>query len=151
MKKILIIPSWYPTDNNWFLGSFFREQARIFENEFEIYILYGLPRYFSFSRLLKFRRFTPEKLLTPPAGILFYYPQIYNGKILGYFPITQRIIDRINYLLIKNAFQVEFEKLIYKGFSPDLIHSHSILWGGIAEAIWEQGIKYPPLLPSIIS
>ena len=34
-KTILMIPSWYPTKDNPFAGSFFREQALVLDKEFD--------------------------------------------------------------------------------------------------------------------
>ena len=38
MKTILMIPSWYPTKENPFAGSFFREQAIALQENFKIII-----------------------------------------------------------------------------------------------------------------
>lgn len=146
MKKILVVPSWYPTDIERFPGTFFREQARILENEFEFFVLYGLPRYYPSIRNFAFKRLQGQKLISPPEGNIFYFAQIYFGKIARYFPILKIFIERVNDYLFKKAFQNEFQKLIQKGFSPDLIHSHDILWGGIAGSFLGNNNNIPTLL-----
>ena len=55
-KKILLIPSWYPTKENSIVGSFFREQAAILiENkEIDIKVLYGIVKEVSFFEFILF-------------------------------------------------------------------------------------------------
>lgn len=59
-KRILMIPSWYPTEQNPFAGSFFREQALVLDKEFDFYVLHINSKYVFYISFL-FKRFFQKK------------------------------------------------------------------------------------------
>lgn len=57
-KKILIIPSWYPTHSNPVLGCFFREQALIMSNDYDVKVLVS-------NEINSMKRYIVRSLLHP--------------------------------------------------------------------------------------
>lgn len=121
--KILIVPSWYPTEENPILGIFFKEQAKaLAKNGCNISVLY--PE----IRSIRYYQSKWKKGITVKTedGIRTYRYKCYNP-----FPA------RVPY---STAFSYYFGlKRLYKLMrmheeKPDIIHAHSCLWGGWAAA-----------------
>ena len=121
---ILIIPSWYKTPKNPVKGTFFEEQARMFQKRgHQVGVL--VP-----SHDLQFlgnSRFNNEKK-----------PDHFNDKgIDTFYTTSQSFIPKVEDPTIFDIRQVEF--LAYKVFieyirengKPDIIHAHSVIWGGV--------------------
>lgn len=130
-KKLLIIPSWYPTEAQRLPGCFFREQALLVQEEYDIYVLYGVKRETSLSGLFK-RNGKLDAILTPPAGEAFSFASLKKGKFHRMLPVLEKAVDKVNLFLFRKAFEARFKKLADGGFRPDLIHAHCTSWGGIA-------------------
>ncbi|MBS4062399.1 MAG: glycosyltransferase family 4 protein [Bacteroidetes bacterium] len=134
MKKILYIPSWYPTPENRMKGSFFREQAFLF-NDFDIFVTTIVPlevNIFKFSYNYLKKRFLYFDIQTPPKGYGIYYFQIEIPNIFKLFrPLANRI-ERINFkIMCKYSFFSLKNKLDDLNWRPDLIHAQSTVDGGI--------------------
>lgn len=113
---ILIIPSWYKTKRNPVSGSFFEEQARGFQKKgFQVGIFHVGFKSFSFDGEIINREYDDNGLPT-------YY---YN------FKATFPKITYINYLIICIKAYSKFRKYVSKHGRPDVIHIHSVFWGGI--------------------
>ena len=122
-KNVLIIPSWLSLKG--IKGSFFREQADILNDRFDMRFLYGVEKKYNFFRalklILKFKTlFCFKKFEEKSTYYLFDYPSF-------------------NFLSI--AFNHKIKKKFYKEnlirimrvdkFQPDLIHGQSTFDGGI--------------------
>lgn len=126
-KKILIIPSWYPTIQNPLAGSFFQEQAQLLSKNFNIKVLFGQPQEVSkiefgiiklkikLGRLLV--AIAPNPIGAPEAWT-FQYPQS------KYFSEEKNAFVMFQYYL--EAFKVLCEK-----WKPDLLHAQSVRYGGM--------------------
>ena len=129
-KKILIIPSWYPSKSRPGLGTFFREQAQLLTNRFDIRILHGtrkdIGRMKKIINLLNYLlrlpitiTFSSGYLLEPPRAYHFFYEYSLN------------ILKKINYNRIIRYYLVAYSKLQKDGWVPDLIHAHDTFLAGI--------------------
>lgn len=119
---VLIIPSWYKTETEPYSGTFFEEQARMLKkNGFKVGILY--PQHnISFLKFLK--------------NPFFDRKQLNDNEIFTIYSITKQIIPTINGYYFNKLF---IERYAYQSFMlycskngiPDIIHSHSVFWGGV--------------------
>ena len=124
MKKILIIPSWYPTANNEIVGSFFKEQIMLlFKNGIDLRVVY-----------------ISEKTVSP----LNYYLKYGFKKKLELLPIQQdpvylegrltirkKLKSKLKINAFTSAYQQAFAKITADGWSPDIIHAFSTQNAGI--------------------
>lgn len=130
-KKILILPSWYPNRENPGQGTFFREQASLFTEDFEIRMMAGylnrnIPRRKKLQNTLRFTltkqvKVTEKKdhFLAPPLVHGFEYSQGLNK------------FSRANFYLMMKAYISYFEQSILPDWKPDLIHAHDTFTAGI--------------------
>ncbi|REJ05212.1 glycosyltransferase [Halobacillus trueperi] len=119
---ILIIPSWYSSDENPVLGSFFKEQAIALKNSgFRVTVAYTEIKSIYSKDIFNPSRFGFQKgyetnLLTYRFKALNFLPKIKNGANI----ITYKKLD----ILIK--------KVIEENGRPDIIHLHSFVGAGYA-------------------
>ena len=114
---ILIIPSWYKTNENLVIGSFFEEQARgLMKAGHQVGIIY--PTFLSFTSKLKIKT-----EIVQDNGLPSYY--------CGYKATIPRSY-RLNYHFFKREIfkiYLQYEKTF--GI-PDVIHAHTVFYGAIA-------------------
>lgn len=129
-KRILIIPSWYPTLKRPLNGSFFQEQAWFLfgKDDLDIQVLYGEKRSFPFLGWIWifikswFKRTWPiskEKVLQDPIAYEFE------------FPANRRVPDVFQTYLEQRLYWKAYQSLIRTGWKPDLIHAQSGMDAGI--------------------
>lgn len=130
MKKILVIPSWYPSPNNPLLGSFFREQAKFLNQSgsFDICILYGEEKSTSLLKLVWIFTLSFLKKKWPIQKKLVLQDPIAYGFII---PKNRRFSDKFLISLANRLYQKAFNSLVFKNFTPDLIHAQSGMDAGI--------------------
>lgn len=121
--KILMIPSWYPTDQNPLNGIFFKEQAQALQR-YGHDVVVAFPKLNRLSSILK-NRDSNHIQCRNEDGLLTFRLSSYN-----YSPNIPRITNLLYYKLVKKLFT---EVVRQKGF-PDIIHAHSCLLGGWAGA-----------------
>lgn len=137
MKKLLIIPSWYPHPDNKIGGSFFQEQAKLVSDIFDVKVLHlrfvGRPsiraltkkpvsvtlewvRYF----LLRKSRvnFGNDKVFLNPPLVE------YRLRLWGWTPVN-------SYRKSLDAYLEATDELVASGWKPDLVHAHSVNLGGL--------------------
>ncbi|WP_235597166.1 glycosyltransferase [Caldibacillus debilis] len=120
---MLIVPSWYPTEERPNSGIFFKEQAiALQEQGLEVIVAY--PEIHSIKELKK-QKFKRGFYYNIEDGLETYRIKEYN-----FLPKIRRGSSIIYYLKLKNI----FARLIKEGKRPDIIHAHSVLWGGWAAA-----------------
>ncbi len=124
-KKILLIPSWYPTKNNSIVGSFFREQAStLMENkELDIKVLYGLIKEVSFFEFILyfFTKFIKKKLEVS-QDFLLQTPDAYHFEV----KISKLLSEKQKYAILVRAYAYAYKSLSQKNnWIPDLIHAQS--------------------------
>ena len=118
---ILVVPSWYKTESNAILGSFFREQAMMLKKKGEEVIVadatfQGRADYFS-KRCFKMKKYDDDGLLT----------YSYVVPALGAFKSK----DGGSARYYKNLRKI-YKKIVSDGHKIDLIHAHSYLPAGLA-------------------
>lgn len=121
--RVMIVPSWYPEADKPNSGIFFKEQAKALQ-EFGVEVVVAYPEIHSLKELLqgKIKRgfsFNNED------GIETYRIKEYN-----YLPKVKTGSGAIYYPKLKKIYSI----LDSNGKKPDLIHAHSVLWGGWAAA-----------------
>ena len=119
------MPSWYKTPKKPIGGSFFEEQARMFQKQgHQVGILFS-------SHTLSFlgnTRFNIESKIQNfiDDGIPTFY-----SRTQSYLPIPGRIPTKLDVLQTSLAGYrkyLEYKKTYGK---PDIIHAHSVKWGGV--------------------
>lgn len=127
-KKILIIPSWYPNKDNELVGSFFREQASLLNNNgFDIKVLYGIEKEVGLFLYLK-KSFINlfKKSNTLNTSYLKQTPTAYAFPILHY----KKTSAKLKLKKSKRKYQKAF-KAITTHWQPELIHAQCSANGGI--------------------
>lgn len=120
---MLIVPSWYPTEEKPNAGIFFKEQAiALQEQGLEVIVAY--PEIHSIKELKK-QKFKRGFYYNIEDGLETYRIKEYN-----FLPKIRRGSSIIYYLKLKNI----FARLIKEEKKTDIIHAHSALWGGWAAA-----------------
>jgi len=119
--RVLIVPSWYPQDDKPNSGIFFKEQA-IALQEAGIEVIVAYPEIHSMTEL-KQRSFRRGFYHEFEDGIETYRLKEYN-----FLPKVPRGTSIIYYFNLKKI----LNSIIRNGKKPDIIHAHSILWGGWA-------------------
>ena len=121
---ILIIPSWYKTPQKPVTGTFFEEQVRMLQKRgHNVGVLYHQHN----LRFLGNIRYKTDVLVNNfnDQGVPTYYSfsQSYIPKIS-----TPCKIDILHASI--SAYK-NYKKYVKKNGKPDLIHGHSVIWGGV--------------------
>lgn len=121
--KVLIIPSWYPSEENKILGVFFKEQAIALKRHgCQVTVLYPEIRTLrSYSRSWK-----QGLQITEEDGLKVYRYKTYN-------PLPARV-PFSNAFVFYSRLKKLYKEMVCKDGKPDIIHAHSVLWGGWAAA-----------------
>ncbi len=132
MLKVFIVPSWYPTNENENSGIFFKEQAKALQN-------CGVNVAVAFPEILSMRKFKLKN-----ARIMYKKSEensllTYRIKGYNYFPKLKNSYRLIYYNRLKKM----LNDYINEHGKPDLIHAHSVLWGGWASAKISQKYNIP--------
>lgn len=159
-KKVLIIPSWYPSEKNPIVGSFFKEQAELLMNGgFDVKVLYGinnfgnkrdLPLSFRGLKSAVTRQFLrtvgPRRAPSPPVvlkeNVLLQGPPAYSFDIN--IPLDLNDEERIH--LVCQAFYFALETLVLKNWKPDIIHAQSTFEAGIFASYLSEKFNIPFLI-----
>lgn len=128
---VLIIPSWYKTSEMPVYGSFFEEQARgLMRRGHKVGILF--PEFAPFSDKKK--------------PIKEHYR---DGDLMTYHMLFRAHIPRwrtLNYLDFSNRVWNFFKGYITEMGKPDIIHAHTVFFGGIIAHYLHQKTKIPYVL-----
>ncbi|WP_186755697.1 glycosyltransferase family 4 protein [Echinicola salinicaeni] len=145
MKKILIIPSWYPSKFKPYLGLYFLEQAQFLNEKksIDISILFGCKSSFPLVKwgLVFINAFIFRKLKLSKCEI-FNHPPKYEFSI----PANRRIPDFLQLWLERLLYRIAFKNYQLKRSLPDLIHAQS----GMDAAIYANDIAQLAGLPLVI-
>lgn len=122
---ILIIPSWYPTPKNPINGIFFLEQAQALQKAgYRVNVL--VPPDLKSLRLLKKIQSTSD--LNQKISIEIYQGlKTYRASAWNWFPRPKHCFNK--YLVRLYGLQF-FESYLRNEGKPDIIHAHSIFYGG---------------------
>lgn len=140
-KKILVIPSWYPTKEKPTSGTYFREQSELISDIYEVKILRLHKNWISKRRyaLNKFNK--NQELDKQPIDI---FPP--TGFSVGHSYIAAFSPEK-NFEILKEELQYlakHIEDII--GWKPDIIHAHCAFWGGIYAQIIAEELSIPFLI-----
>jgi glycosyltransferase involved in cell wall biosynthesis len=130
MKKILILPSWYPTKKRPLNGSFFREQAEFLDQSKvgQFVVLYGDEQSMAFLKFVWIYFLSIVKSSWPISKELF----IQSPEAFGFIiPKNRRVPEKYRVKLAIRLYQKAFFSLKGTGFIPDLIHAQSGMDAGI--------------------
>jgi glycosyltransferase involved in cell wall biosynthesis len=128
---ILLVPSWYKTDKEPFMGTFFEEQARALKKLGHVVgIIY--PEYSPLRNI-----FNEKETIND-----FYLD---NGLPTYSIHIQSKIpkFRRLSYRQFGKSVNKIFEEYIKKYGIPDVIHAHSLFFGGVAANYIAQEHKIP--------
>jgi glycosyltransferase involved in cell wall biosynthesis len=131
LKKILLIPSWYPSIRNSSVGSFFREQASLLTNtkNYDIKVLYGVIKEVSLLEFIVYfiSEFLRKKVVLS-QNYLIQNPEAHSFVIKIYKGLT----DEQKYFILIRAYAYAYRVLSQNyAWQPDLIHAQSAIDGGI--------------------
>jgi L-malate glycosyltransferase len=130
--KVLIIPSWYPTKENPILGVFFKEQAKALRK-------FGCEVSVIYPEIRTIREVEPKWVkgiqISEEEGLRTYRYKVYN-YIPARIPFSKAFLY---YQRLKRL----YKESVKREGKPDVIHSHSCLWGGWAAAKIAQDEKIP--------
>ncbi|HPI30854.1 MAG TPA: glycosyltransferase [Bacteroidales bacterium] len=150
MKKILIIPSWYPTPKNKLIGNYFREQALILNDKYDFFVVFVSPYKVG---LIKFLYYYLKKksfffdIQTPPEGIGIKYLQIKFPRFFSWFVSWAKFRDRLNFkLMCKLSFISLSNELNKLSWNPDIIHAQATEDGGILANYLSEKFRIPYLI-----
>lgn len=121
---ILIIPSWYKTPNNPVTGTFFEEQVRMLQKRGHfVGVLYHQHnlRFLGNSRYktdVKVDNFCDDGVPTYYSFSQSYIPKIDTPC-------------KIDILQASMSAYKNYKKYVKKNGKPDVIHGHSVVWGGV--------------------
>lgn len=122
-----MMPSWYPTPGEPLAGVFFRELA-IATRAAGFPVRVAVPQRYLSSRLYRERgRVLPAVEQSEEDNIPVYRWSIGVGGG-GRFPLA------VQYRLFLWGGEYCFRRYVLEEGTPDLIHAHSILWGGVLAA-----------------
>lgn len=129
-KKVLVIPSWYPTVEKPLVGTFFRDQSNLMKDSFDVVVVFGEP----YSRIRKSFQYTSGRIFDEKQSISFVYKDkfYYTEEHL----LKQMVCGYEKVLL----------DLISKGWTPDLLHAHSTVYGGIVASYLGQKYDIPVVI-----
>jgi len=123
--KVLLIPPWYPRITDPPIRSFFQEQMRILDLDFDFKVLIG-------RRLLIGRKIALKQCL---RGNYYKSRRVDNeydqneqtiAVEYSYIKLLPRIIEKKQFESISKLFDSIFYELAHSGWKPDLIHIHSL-------------------------
>ena len=123
--RLLVIPSWYPTDNNPATGIYFQEQATAYNDN-------GLTSSVVYPEFRSLKAFHVPALKERHFQITSNVEEgVYTTRLLGWdiFPMTRMRSHAWCAAVIKLAHR----QIIIRGV-PDIILAHGAFWAGIAAA-----------------
>lgn len=141
-KKILLLPTYWPTNDAPIIGSQVKEQAELLINDFDLKALYCLPG-MGWKRLiliLFFGRFIKNRLYKKCDH------QLLGGKIESrgvYFFKSNCIPEKLNQYFKNKAYKYVFDLIRSEKWEPKLMHSRGFDYGGTAATYLSKYSKIP--------
>jgi len=139
---ILILSSWYPTQDHPLGGVFIRQQARALRKAGHQVGVISEPKLKSKQDLAHIRRLAQLSMKVTKElddGI-----PVYHSQTWGWFP---GFLHDANIKLLQSAVVKVYRRYVQEHRKPDLIHGHSILYGGFL-ATW---LSKKNKLPSVVT
>jgi glycosyltransferase involved in cell wall biosynthesis len=133
-RKVLILPSWYPSRIHPVNGIFVQDQAREISKKYEAAVLY--PRWAGYRDMLAYR-LGPRSENEEEAGLM-----VCRERAL--VPLPRQF--KLGYHFYFRAAKRGFEKLLSTWGKPDVIHAHVVLPAGWAASILGRQHRIPVVL-----
>jgi len=128
---ILLFPSWYKTEKEPFMGTFFEEQARaLIKLGHQVGIIF--PEFSSLRELFAEKEVINENYVDD--GLPTYTVNV-QSKIPR--------MRQLTYWTFSRAVNKVFEEYVTQNGKPDVIHGHSLFYGGIAAYYISREHKIP--------
>src|ERR1044071_8101939 len=118
-KKVLFVPSWFPSPDDPISGIFIQEQAVALSKEFDVRVL--IPGMASWRNVMK-PSAADRSLKETRAGLTVY--REYARPIIPHGP------ESVDYQTFARATESGFRKLVAEWGRPDVIHAHVVLPAG---------------------
>jgi L-malate glycosyltransferase len=135
-KKVLILPSWYPSEDSPISGIFIQNQVEEMVKKYDVSVLY--PRWVGHREILKGKgKIGPRSQVEQQGGLTIYRERVF-------VPVTRR--SRLAYRNYYRAVRRGFEKLLKGWGKPDMIHAHVVLPGGLAAVKLGKRFSIPVVL-----
>jgi L-malate glycosyltransferase len=133
-KKILVLPSWYPSDIHPINGVFIREQVLALSQKYLVAVL--VPCFIGWRQILR-GTITFKSQLEEHEGI-----HVVNDGRAACIPK----IPWFSYSIYARAALKGFEKLLSQWGRPDIIHAHVVLPAGWAATVLKERYDIPVVL-----
>ena len=130
-KKVLFVPSWYPSQDDPISGVFIEEQALALSKQCDVAVL--LPKMASWRNVLKTN--APDKSFTQEQSGLPVYHEFAR-------PLIPHGPESIDHQTFARATQKGFKRVVSEWGTPDIIHAHVVIpagWSSLGVAR-QQGI-----------
>jgi glycosyltransferase involved in cell wall biosynthesis len=118
-KRVLFIPSWYPSDDNPISGVFIQEQAHALSREFDVAVL--IPGMAAWRNVTKSS--APDRSNRSADGPVPVYREFA-------LPLVPHGPESVDYQTFARAAENGFKKVLKEFGRPDVIHAHVVLPAG---------------------
>jgi len=132
--KILILPSWYPSESYPTSGVFVEDQALLLAERYDVAVLF--PRLVGYREILSWK-IGPRIYQEEHSGL-----RIYSERVLA--PVPRK--SRWGYKLYYHTAKQKFESLMHTWGMPDIIHAHVVLPAGWAAVQLGEAFSIPVVL-----
>lgn len=125
-KKVLLVPAWYPSLEDPLLGSFFQEQMRLVQSEFDFKILIGKRTKIGKKNAIK--QYLKSGSFNKIVRNDYQYEQKEQTFAIDYqyIKLLPTRFELNQYIYICKYFDSFFNELIQSNWKPDLIHIQSL-------------------------
>jgi glycosyltransferase involved in cell wall biosynthesis len=125
-KKVLLVPAWYPSLEDPLLGSFFQEQMRLVQSEFDFKILIGKRTEIGKKKAIK--QYLKSGSFNKIVRNDYQYEQKEQTFAIDYqyIKLLPPRFELNQYIYICKYFDSLFNELIQSNWKPDLIHIQSL-------------------------
>lgn len=119
-RRILILPSWYPSDASPVFGIFVQDQALALSREYDVAIM--VPGLVSWRDVMR-GKVGPKSQVEQRMGL-----RVYRQHVL----VPTRRVPMLAYASYVRAAKLGFEAMLTTWGKPDIIHAHVVLPAGWA-------------------
>lgn len=141
MKKVLVIPSWYPTEQSPYMGIFFKVQTELMMPDFDMKVLIGKENLYGKKTFLKY--FSNSKIQKIDNHFIqTNYIEGFEYKQAAFYSFKKQLE------IAAEAYSFATQQyLLNNNWKPDIIHAHDIFWGGY----YANYIAKKLVIPSVIT
>jgi glycosyltransferase involved in cell wall biosynthesis len=137
--RVLVIPSWYPTEKHPLVGGFFRDQATLLKKRFDVRVLYGArvaPGRYSWIMKNGLSRTSSLEIKTTPDKLTEYHFE-YISWLRDEKSIFNSTIE---------CYRQMVKSIIKSGWKPDVIHAQCTDAAGVVASKIAEELGIPWVL-----